>query len=160
MSLNLFRKKSIAEISALLNVHPFDVARYFGQKEGGLPSELQFASEEVKDISKGMRIEFWWKGAPELPEGNRAQRLIQALAQKLLDFDWGKPTRRDNLPRGLDGEDYRLIMKVVNTLIMMEILQSVATSDGVDVELMDGVTDVLEGIADGSRIPTELDALI
>jgi len=160
MSLNLFRKKSIGEIGGQLNVHPFDIARYFGQKEGGLPSEILFNKGDISDITKGMRIEFWWKGPSQIDDQNHARGLIRELAQKLLEADLKKPTRSDNLCRGLAGDDYRLIMKAVNTLIMMEILQSVATSDGVDVELTEGVNSILEGIADGSEIPNELQSLI
>ena len=160
MSINLFRKKSIAEVGAHLNVHPFDIARYFGQREGGLPTEMLFDASEVSVIATGMRIEFWWRGEFSSEDGNYGRGLIRELARKLLQADLSKPTRSDNLCRGLEGEDYRLIMKTVNTLIMMEVLQSVATSDGVDVELTTGMQGVLESIADGSDIPSELQALL
>ena len=156
MSLSLFRKKTITEVGAELNVHPFDIARHFGQKENGLPSDMRFDEAQILEIAKGMRIEFWWKGQIQTQDSNHARRLIRELARKVLSLEVGKPTRSDNLCRGLDGEEYRLILKTVNTFIMMGILQSVATSDGVDVELVEDATGVLEGIADGSNIPDEL----
>jgi hypothetical protein len=156
MSLNLFRKKTITEVGAQLNVHPFDISRHFGQKENGLPSDMSFDDDQIATIAEGMRIEVWWKGEIETTDSNPARRLIRELARKVIALKVGEPTRSDNLCRGLDGEDYRLILKTVNTFIMMGILQSVATSDGVDVELSDGSKDVLIGIVDGSKIPDEL----
>ena len=160
MSINLFRKKSIAEVGAQLNVHPFDIARYFGQKEGGLPLEMLFDASDVTKIATGMRIEFWWRADFSPQDSNYERGLICELARKLLKADLSKPTRSDNLCRGLEGEDYQLILKAVKILIMMEVLQSVATSDGFDVELAEGTTGVLEAIADGSDIPAELQALM
>jgi hypothetical protein len=160
MSLNLFRKKTITEVGAQLNVHPFDISRHFGQKENGLPSDLRFDDDQIAAIAEGMRIEFWWKGDIETKDSNHARRLIRELARKIMSIKVGEPTRSDNLCRGLDGEDYRLILKTVNTFIMMGILQSVATSDGVDVELVDGSKPVLKGIAEGTKIPDELQDLM
>ena len=160
MSINLFRKQSIAEVSARLNVHPFDVARYFGQKEGGLPAEMLFEESEVAAIQQGMRIEFWWSSELVLPDGNREYELIRALLAKLLETELDVPTRRDNLCRGLVGNDHRFIQRVINALIMMEILQSIATSDGVDVQLTDGVAGQLKQIVEGGDLPQELQSLI
>ena len=160
MSINLFRKQSIAEVSARLNVHPFDVARYFGQKEGGLPSELLFEESEVVEIQRGMRIEFWWSRDLVLPDGNREYELIRALLAKILETQLEEPTRRDNLCRGLVGNDHRFVQRVVNALIMMEVLQSIATSDGVDVQLTDGVVGQLQQIVEGGELPPELQSLI
>jgi len=160
MGIKLFRKKSMAEVGAHLNVHPFDIARYYGQREGGLPLELMFDTADVAKIADGMRIEFWWSGEFSTTDDNYSRALICELARKILQADLSKATRSDNLCRGLEGEDYRLIMKAVNTLIMIEVLQSVATSDGVDVELAEGKRELLEAIADGSNIPTELQALM
>ena len=160
MSINLFRKQSIAEVSAQLNVHPFDIARYFGQKEGGLPTELLFEGSEIGNIQRGMRIEFWWSRDLVLPDDNREYELIRALLAKLLEADFEQPTRRDNLCRGLTGNDHRFVQRAINALIMMEILQSIATSDGVDVKLADGVAGQLKQMVEGGDLPPELQSLI
>ena len=42
MSMTIFTQQNLTEVAASLDVHPFDIARMYGQDAQGLPKELRF----------------------------------------------------------------------------------------------------------------------
>jgi hypothetical protein len=71
----------------------------------------------------------------------------------------GNTTRADNLFRGLDPADQFVVRRAVNHLIREEVLKSIPTSQGLHLQVDADKVKVLQGIADGSKIPSSLEEL-
>ena len=162
MSAELFYRKSLSDIAAQLDVHPFDIARMMGLRETGLPTELSFEAKDTKDIASELRLEVWWAEPIQIEDDNHHRRLIREFARKLLTADLSQPTRADNMYRGLEGNDFAFIRSVLNTFITLNIVQSVQTLTGIDICLLDGddTQKILEDIVNATKFPNELDALM
>jgi hypothetical protein len=68
-------------------------------------------------------------------------------------------TRADNLFRGLDPADQFVVRRAVNHLIRDEVLTSIPTSQGLHLRVDTAKVSILQGIADGSDIPSSLEEL-
>ncbi|MFT4979357.1 MAG: hypothetical protein ACI8S6_005267 [Myxococcota bacterium] len=163
MSLESFRKLSLADVARELGLRPFDIARILGQHEPGMPAELQFDADIVARIREFAGVEIWWR--PDAPldadDANRSRAMVRTLAAKLLAHQERGPdsTRADNLFRGLEGADQLLIRRAVNQMIREGLLQSVSTVSGLHVVVDEVQVDTLQAIASGAQIPDNIAAL-
>ena len=156
---DLFRKLSLSQVAKELDVLPFYIARYLGQKDG-LPVDLRFDREEVEILRNEMGLKAWWKGENfEITDTIPARRLIREMANRMLKMDFSKTERADNLFRGLQGANQRLITQAVNELIKMGVIQSVPLASGLGVRFVESKKTVLEKIAGGEEIPKVIERL-
>lgn len=156
---DLFEKLTLSQIARWLDVHPFDIARVLGH-EGGLPAQLSFDETEVDRIRALTRVETWWDGGPlPVADDNRRRALVRSLAWMLWQRPDGELTRADNLTRGLEGEDARLVRRAVNQFIRDGVLNSISTARGLEVGVSQEHRDVLQAIGEGVEIPKTVEAL-
>jgi hypothetical protein len=107
-------------------------------------------------------VETWWGDkAPTIDDDVPGRALVRAAAQMLLDRGIvdDSTTRADNLFRGLESADQFVVRRAVNHLIREEVLQSVPTSQGLHLRVASAKIKVLQGIADGSKVPSSLEEL-
>ena len=156
---DLFRKRTLSQVAQDLDVLPFYVARYLGQKQG-LPPDLRFSAEEAEQLRKDMGLKTWWTEQKfEVEDDNPARRLIREMAARIVKTDFSETERADNLFRGLHGADRRLITQAVNELIKMGVIQSVPMAAGLGVRFIKAKKSVLQNIASGSEIPKVIERL-
>lgn len=156
MTSKLFQQQSLTEVAASLDVHPFDIARMYGQDPQGLPKELRFSTQEKNDIAKRLGLEIWWPEKNDCSKNELLLRLAQKIQEKKLDT----PTRGDNLYRGLEGENFQLVRSAVNTMIRIALLQSASGPFGIVVSKGQNFDSILEMILDEGRFPPELQELM
>ena len=160
-TLDLFEKIRVSQIAASLDLHPFEVARLLGQA-GGLPYTLAFDQNDIDRVCELAGVETWWgANAPKIEDDVSGRQLVRTAAQMLLDRDvvGGNTTRADNLFRGLEPADQFVVRRAVNHLIREEVLKSIPTSQGLHLQVDADQVKVLQGIADGSKIPSSLEEL-
>jgi hypothetical protein len=160
-TLDLFEKIRVSQIASSLDLHPFEVARLMGQA-GGLPFTLAFDQNDIDRVRELAGVETWWGGnAPTVEDDIPGRGLVRTAAQMLLDREvvGGNTTRADNLFRGLDPADQFVVRRAVNHLIREEVLKSIPTSQGLHLQVDADKVKVLQGIADGSKIPSSLEEL-
>lgn len=153
MNLDLFQRSSLSEVAARLEVHPFDIARFYGQKSEGLPKELSFSTQDIATIATELQIEFWWSKTESKAKESEPADLVRELARKLLSAQLEEPVRGDNLYRGLRNADFQLIRRVVNLLIKLEVLQSSAGAFGIMVSKGKNFSQILTEIARDAKFP-------
>lgn len=163
MALDLFRKKTLSDMARGLGLKPFDVVRILAQEGEGLPATLLFEEETILRVREIAGVEIWWDPEAPLPveDSHRSRALVRSLAHKLLAHHQAEagPTRADNLFRGLEGADQLLIRRAVNQMIREGFLQSLPAASGLHI-LVDAVyADTIAGVADGSSIPDNIEAL-
>ena len=157
--IDLFEKLTLSQIARWLELHPFDIARVLGH-EHDLPARLAFDESEVDRIRGLAGLETWWDGgALPLGDENRRRALVRSLGHKLLHRGEGRPTRADNLARGLEGEEQTLIRRAVNQFIRDSVLISTATARGLEVQVNPEHRRLLESVVEGRDIPKHLEAL-
>lgn len=158
----MFDYYSLSEVAARLDIHPFDLSRYLALQKGGIPNELRFSSTQIDQMALGLGLQSWWSESFILEDGNRSRLLIRELARRLYNADIEQGTRADNLYRGLEGNDYNFVRRVVNAFIKCKILRSFATLTGVSVTLgtLDDLDSVLQQIQSGENFPAEIMALL
>ncbi len=160
-TLDLFEKVRVSQIAASLDLHPFEVARLLGQA-GGLPYTLAFDQADIDRVCELAGVETWWgSNAPSIDDDVPGRCLVRTAAQMLLDREvvGGNTTRADNLFRGLEPADQFVVRRAVNHLIREEVLKSIPTSQGLHLQVDADQVKVLQGIADGSKIPSSLEEL-
>lgn len=155
MSIAMFQKKNLTEVAASLDVHPFDIARMYGQEAQGLPKELCFSAEERMDIAQKLGLEFWWTEQKSFTK----KEAVTVLMTKLWERKLVEPTRGDNLYRGLEGEVFQLLRSVVNTMIRIEILKSAPGPFGIVVSKGKNFDTMLGKIVTEGEYPPELKEL-
>ena len=156
MSMKIFTQQNLTEVATSLDVHPFDIARMYGQDAQGLPKELTFSSEDRERIAEKLGLEFWWT---EKKAFNKKELLI-LLAQKLLAKQLHTPTRGDNLYRGLEGEAFQVLRSAVNVMIDLKILKPSAGPFGIIVSKGENFDSMLKSILDKGEYPPKLQALV
>ena len=156
MSITMFQKENLTEVAASLDVHPFDIARMYGQEAQGLPKELSFSDEERMDIAQKLGLEFWWTEQNSF----KKNEAVTVLMNKLWERKLIEPTRGDNLYRGLEGESFQLLRSVVNTMIRIEILKSAPGPFGIVVSKGKNFDTMLGKIVMEGEYPSELQELI
>ena len=136
--LELFRRRSLLEVARELDIHPFDICRYYGQTDVGLRSELAFRPSELETLRDALGLENWWAVWLATHQGSTPDQLVSQLADFLLKMDalGTSFTRVDNLFRGLVGENNRTMRMVVNELIQLRVLSTTSSSTGLMVSLV------------------------
>jgi hypothetical protein len=160
-TLDLFEKVRVSQIASSLDLHPFEVARLLGQA-GGLPRTLAFEQADIERVQELAGVETWWgSNAPKIEDDIPGRALVRTATQMLIDRGVvdDNTTRADNLFRGLEAADQFVVKRAVNHLILEEILQGIPTSQGMQLRVAAGKLSVLQGIADGSKIPSSLEEL-
>ena len=160
-TLDLFEKIRVSQIASSLDLHPFEVARLLGQVDG-MPHTLAFDEADIERVREIAGVETWWgTNVPSIEDGIPGRGLVRTAAQMLLDRDvvGDNTTRADNLFRGLEPADQFVVRRAVNHLIRDEVLTSIPTSQGLHLRVDTEKVNVLQGIADGSDIPTSLEEL-
>ena len=160
-TLDLFEKLRVSQISGALDLHPFEVARLLGQA-GEMPRTLQFEESDIDRIRELAGVETWWSnGGATVDDEIPGRALVRSAAKLLLDRGVvdDNTTRADNLFRGLEAADQFVVRRAVNHLIREEVIQSIATSQGLHLRVDKDQVPVLQSIADGSNIPESLEEL-
>ena len=160
-TLDLFEKIRMSQIASTLDLHPFEVARLMGQA-GGLPRTLAFEQADIDRVQDLAGVETWWgANAPKIDDAIPGRALVRTATQMLIDRGIvdDNTTRADNLFRGLEPADQFVVRRAVNHLIREEVLQSIPTSQGLHLKVAGGKLNVLQGIADGSKVPSSLEEL-
>lgn len=159
---DLFQYFSLSEAAVQLDIHPFDIARYLSIQKGGMPVELRLNQQQIAQIARGMGLQNWW-AEPMTIEDEQPNRLFaRELARRILEADWSEPTRADNLNRGLAGQEYTHVRRLINAFIKCHILRSKATLTGLMIQKGDHLEweKVLENIVNGTHFPTEIASVI
>jgi hypothetical protein len=160
-TLDLFEKIRVSQIASSLDLHPFEVARLLGQV-GGMPHTLAFEEADIERVRELAGVETWWgNNVSFIEDGIPGRGLVRNAAQMLLDREvvGDNTTRADNLFRGLDPADQFVVRRAVNHLIRDEVLTSIPTSQGLHLRVDTAKVSILQGIADGSDIPSSLEEL-
>lgn len=162
MGIEQFTRKSLSELAAQLDVHPFDLARYLSLRENGMPAELMFDSKDGAMMAQELRLEAWWKEPFQIEDNNHKRLLIRELASRLLQADLSESTRADNLVRGLTGADFDFVRKAINALILSEILESIPKLTGVELSLSSkgNVRERLQKIVDAQEFPEAINEIL
>ena len=160
MNLDLFQRSSLSEVAARLEVHPFDIARFYGQKPEGLPKELSFSAQDITTIASELKIEFWWSEKERKGKEASSAELVQMLADKLVSAKLEESVRGDNLYRGLRGTEFQLIRRIVNILIKLEVLQSSSGAFGIMVCKGKNFSTVLREISREGKFPDAITEVI
>lgn len=156
MGIAMFQKENLTEVAASLDVHPFDIARMYGQETQGLPKELYFSLEDRNDIAQKLGLEFWWTEQKSF----KKNEVVSILMKKLWERTLVESTRGDNLYRGLEGESFQLLRSVVNTMIRIEILKSAPGPFGIVVSKGKNFDTMLGKIVMEGEYPSALQELI
>lgn len=158
----MFDYYSLSEVAARLDIHPFDLSRYLAIQKGGIPNELRFSSTQIDQMALGLGLQSWWSEPMQLQDDNRNRLLVRELARRLYNADIEQGTRADNLYRGLEGNDYHFVRRVVNAFIKSKILRSFATLTGVSVTFgsRQDLDTVLQQVQNGEAFPAEITALL
>lgn len=159
---DLLQYFSLSEAAVQMDIHPFDVARYLSIQKGGMPVELRLTQPQIAQIAHGMGLQNWW-AEPMTIEDEQPNRLFaRELARRILEADWSEPTRADNLNRGLAGQEYTYVRRLINAFIKCSILGSKATLTGLVIQKGEHPDweQVLENIVNGTHFPTELSSVI
>ena len=161
MSLETFRKLSMGDVARSLGLKPFDIARILGQQEGGLPAQMRFDPGIVDEVRELAGVSVWWTDSVRAEDTIPARATVRTLAAKLLEHHTThrKPTRADNLFRGLEGAEQLLIRRAVNQMIREGMLRSVSTVSGLHVIVDEVQVDTLQAVAAGTSIPDNIAAL-
>ena len=158
-TLELFRKMTLSDMAKTLDVLPFDMARHYGQKEG-LPVEMLFDTDELQKVRQEMGLQMLWDGSPfQIEDDEPSRRLVREFARRLLEQESSKPSRVDDLSRGLVGADKQLINVAVNALIKLGVLQSIPLATGLGVGKLSSGLPVLEKLVSGEAVPEMLEQL-
>ena len=160
-TLDLFEKIRVSQIASSLDLHPFEVSRLLGQV-GGLPRTMAFEQADIERVRELAGVETWWgSSAPKIEDDIPGRGLVRIAAQMLLDRKvvGENTTRADNLFRGLEPADQFVVRRAVNHLFREEVLKSIATSQGLHIQVDADKVKALQGIADGSNIPSSLEEL-
>ena len=160
MSMQLFQRQNLTEVAAILDVHPFDIARMLGQEENGLPKELLFTPTEIKEIHDKLGLETWWKHGVKEDTPNRRIELILELARKCQRHGLKEPVRGDNLYRGLQGDDFQFVRAVVNVLIKSKILRSTTSPAGIQIQQGELFEQEISKILEKGNFPAEIETMI
>ena len=60
--------------------------------------------------------------------------LVRELARRILEADWSQPTRADNLNRGLSGQEYTFVRRLINGFIKCHLLLPKSTLTGLVIQ--------------------------
>ena len=159
--MDLFEKLTLTQVARWLDLHPFELARTLGT-EGRNSSELRFTEGEVDEIRDLAGVETWWRGELPVNDAVRGRALVRSLAHLIVGHaadqaDW--VTRADNLYRGLEPADQWVVRRAINQLIRDGVLVSVSRAVGLHVRLGAGGAHRLATLAEGTDIPSSLEAL-
>ena len=93
-----------------------------------------------------------------LEEEDPKRLLVRELARRILEADWSYPTRADNLNRGLSGQEYTFVRRLINAFIKCELLLPKSTLTGLVIQKGTHAQwrDTLEAIVSGTEFPTEI----
>ncbi len=142
---------TVIEAARRLGIHPFEVARLLGG-EDALPADLLLGEAAVRRLAELAGVEHWWPaGSPAVDVEPRAEGLLRLLAAAILaHLEPGGPgTRADNLYRGLDREDARVVRAALNRLIRRGWLESRWSRRGIVVALSEAGAAGLAKLARG-----------
>ncbi len=133
--LELFQRMSVEQVAKWLELHPFEIIRVL-VADGSLPSDLKLDAGAVERVRVAGGLETWWNGAPA-PQGNEsaARALVRGLLGLLVEKGYIEPkhVRADNLFRGLDADQQRVLRRSVNALIRGGVFTSAMSSTGLTV---------------------------
>lgn len=158
MSSDLFQYFSLSEAAVQLDIHPFDIARYLSIQKGGMPVELRLSQQQIVQIAEGMGLQNWWSEPMVLEDDDSERLLVRELARRILEADWSRPTRADNLNRGLSGQEYTFVRRLINGFIKCHLLLPKSTLTGLVIQkgTHSEWTATLEGIVTGVEFPSEI----
>ncbi len=131
---DLVQYYSLSDAAAQLDIHPFDIARYLSIQKGGMPNELRLTHQKISQIAKGMGLQNWWSEPIQLQDDNRQRLLLREMARRILEADWSTATRADNLNRGLEGDEFSFVRRVINSFIRCNLLLPKSTLTGLTIE--------------------------
>lgn len=135
--LELFQRMSVEQVAKWLELHPFEIVRIL-VADGTLPSDLKLDANNVERVRVAGGLETWWDGPPA-PSGAESpdRALVRAMLRRMLEKGNVEPkvVRADNLFRGLDIENQRILRRAVNALIREGVLASSMSAMGLTVAI-------------------------
>ena len=159
MTIDVFHKKTLIEVAKALDVNPVFIAWHFGL-ENGLPNDMLFSNDDIEDIRLKMGLTSWWEDHSfHVEDDNPSRKLVRELAYRILQADFNKVERFDNLVRGLQNADKKLIITTLNEMIRKGILSSESIASGLGVRFLTESKATLQKIADGESIPSTIERL-
>lgn len=158
MNSDLFQYVSLSEAAVQLDIHPFDIARYLAIQKGGMPVELRLNQQQITQIAQGMGLQNWWSEPILMKDDDPKRLLVRELARRILEADWSKPTRADNLNRGLSGQEYTFVRRLINGFIKCNLLLPKSTLTGLVIEKGEHPEwkATLDAIVNAVEFPTEI----
>ncbi len=138
--LELFQRMSVEQVAKWLELHPFEIVRIL-VADGTLPSDLKLDANNVERVRVAGGLETWWEGPPAPGAGEAPERaLVRAMLRRMLEKGNVEPkvVRADNLFRGLDVENQRVLRRAVNALIREGVLASSMSAMGLTVAVSAG----------------------
>ena len=159
MTVDVFQKKTLIEVAKELDVNPVFISWHLGLNDG-LPNDMLFSNDDVEGIRKQMGLTTWWEDQTFfIEDDNPSRRLVRELAYRILQSDFNKVERFDNLVRGLQNADKKLVITTLNEMIKKRILSSESIASGLGVRFQTEAKDTLQKIADGESIPSTIERL-
>ncbi len=155
--LELFQRMSLDQVAKWLELHPFEVVRIL-VADGTLPPDLRLDSADVERVRARGQLETWWEKPPTAEEGESPDRaLVRALLRELVSRGLVEPqaARADNLFRGLDADQQRLLRRAVNALIKEGCLYSQMSALGLSVGVRLAAADSVRQFAESGGGPVE-----
>lgn len=151
---------SLTAAARRLGIDPFEVVRLLVVADAVPKGPFALPPELVQRLAELGRIEPpWWEGVA-LPngEGPPGLKRIRAALGLLLSrgHTTGQPTRLDNVWRGLAPGEQQQISRALHALVDEGLLAIEAAPIGQLVWILDGATERVQAIAEGSDIPDSL----
>ncbi len=151
---------SLTAAAHRLGIDPFEVMRLLVAADAVPQGPFALLPELIPRLRELGRIEdSWWEGAAP-PDGEGppgVARIRAALGQHVeRDHTLGKPTRLDNVWRGLSPEDQQWIHQGFLALSEENLLRIEVTPIGQLVFVPDEAMEQVQAIAGGSEIPDSL----
>ncbi|HHO49992.1 MAG TPA: hypothetical protein ENK18_03765 [Deltaproteobacteria bacterium] len=155
---------SLTAAARRLGIDPFEVVRLLVVADAVPKGPFALAPELVQRLGELGRIEPpWWEGVA-LPngEGHPGLKRIRAALGLLLSrgHTAERPTRLDNVWRGLEHTEQELLSRALHTLAEASLLSIEVTPIGQLVCVRDEARERVQAIAEGSDIPDSLTAAV
>lgn len=134
-----------------LAMDPFELIQLLIATDG-VPKDLVFTAAQVDGlVGKGGVEAGWWDEAEFVEDKNARRRRVRAALKLMLDRELVGPpgTRPDNLWRGLDAAEQKLIRDALAVLVDDEVLERVPHMAGnhvaIRAEGKERVVEIVEG---------------
>ncbi len=158
-SLNNLQPMGVAQASAKLQIHPFELVRALVNLKR-LPIDLRFSETQLDPLREAIRLQVWFPAGRI--NGPTPQGLLMDIAHQLVSrgIVGQSGTRLDNCTRGLSEEEGELALRLLRELVSQGVLRSWNSELGVQVAIREGKEYVAADLAEGGEPPGPVNALL